>query len=82
MPAVIDSRATAPIDGDFVVFLIGMRINKSWKVHQWLPVALAPRNSRADDAPSPTCGGGAWRISSSAMPAATGTGRSGSARSF
>jgi hypothetical protein len=26
--------------GDFVVFVIGMRINKPWKVHKWLPVFL------------------------------------------
>ena len=32
---------TAAIDGDFVVFLIGMRINKPWKLHKWLPVFLA-----------------------------------------
>ena len=25
----------------FVVFLIGMRVNKLWKVHRWLPVASA-----------------------------------------
>jgi hypothetical protein len=35
------SRATARIDGDFVVFLIGMRVNKPWKVGKWLPVGLA-----------------------------------------
>jgi hypothetical protein len=29
------------IEGDFVVFLIGMRINKPWKLHKWLPVFLA-----------------------------------------
>ena len=40
---------------------------------------LALSNSGDDDASSPTCGGGAWRISSSAIRAATGTGRSGSA---
>jgi hypothetical protein len=34
-------RFTAQIDGDFVVFIIGMRINKLWKVHKWLPVARA-----------------------------------------
>ena len=44
--------------------------------------SLAPRNSRTDDAPSPTGGGGAWRISSSAIRAPTGSGRSGSARSW
>lgn len=29
------------MDGEFVVFLIGMRINKPWKIHKWLPVFLA-----------------------------------------
>jgi hypothetical protein len=32
---------SAKVDGDFVVFLIGMRVNKLWKVHKWLPVFLA-----------------------------------------
>ena len=31
-------RMTARIDGDFVLFLIGMRFNQPWKVHKWLPV--------------------------------------------
>jgi len=34
-------RLTATIDGDFVVFLIGMRLNQPWKVHKWWPVASA-----------------------------------------
>lgn len=34
---------TVQLEGDFVVFLIGMRINKLWKVHQWWPVASAMR---------------------------------------
>jgi hypothetical protein len=29
------------MDGEFVVFLIGMRINAWWKPHKWLPVAMA-----------------------------------------
>jgi len=41
MAAVIPKRVTAQIDGDFVVFLIGMRINTWWKVHKWLPVLRA-----------------------------------------
>jgi Domain of unknown function (DUF4188) len=41
MAKVISERMTAEIEGDFVVFLIGMRINKIWKVHKWLPVFLA-----------------------------------------
>jgi hypothetical protein len=37
----------AELDGDFVVFLIGMRINRPWKIHKWLPVVLAmPRMLR------------------------------------
>lgn len=34
-------RLTANLEGEFVVFLIGMRINNPLKVHKWLPVALA-----------------------------------------
>lgn len=36
-------RYTAEIDGDFVIFTIGMRINRLWKVHKWLPVFRAMR---------------------------------------
>ena len=32
-------RLTARLDGDFVVFLIGMRINNPLMIHKWLPVA-------------------------------------------
>jgi GH15 family glucan-1,4-alpha-glucosidase len=35
------NRLTADLEGDFVVFLIGMRINKPLKVHKWWPVAAA-----------------------------------------
>lgn len=31
-------RMTATLDGEFVVFLIGMRINRLWQVHKWLPL--------------------------------------------
>jgi len=31
----------AEMDGEFVIFLIGMRVNKPWKVHQWLPMLRA-----------------------------------------
>jgi hypothetical protein len=37
MAPIVDRRVTAHIQGDFVVFLIGMRINKLWKPHRWLP---------------------------------------------
>lgn len=32
---------TVHFEGDFVVFLIGMRINRYWKLHKWIPVASA-----------------------------------------
>ena len=41
MANIVDGRMAAEMDGEFVVFLIGMRINKAWKVHKWLPVILA-----------------------------------------
>ncbi|MFF4359757.1 DUF4188 domain-containing protein [Streptomyces sp. NPDC001604] len=34
------SRTTADAKGDVVVLLIGMRINRFWAVHLWLPVML------------------------------------------
>jgi len=39
--SVCNGRMTADVDGEFVVFLIGFRINKPWMVHKWLPVLLA-----------------------------------------
>ncbi len=42
-------RFTADLEGrdEVVVFMIGMRINKPWKVHQWWPVFTAmPRMLR------------------------------------
>ncbi|MGH2951582.1 MAG: DUF4188 domain-containing protein [Solirubrobacterales bacterium] len=47
MSQVVDRRVTAEIEGDFVVFLIGMRINKPWKVWKWVPTFVAmPRMIR------------------------------------
>lgn len=33
-----NSRTTVKIDKDFVVFLIGFRVNKWWKIHKWFPL--------------------------------------------
>ena len=33
-------RVHADRDDEFVVFLVGMRINAVWKVHRWLPIFL------------------------------------------
>jgi hypothetical protein len=41
MPEIIEKRVCADIDGEFVVFLIGARINRPWKIWKWVPVALA-----------------------------------------
>jgi len=39
---IVRERVTATVDSsEFAIFLIGMRINKPWKVHRWLPVAQA-----------------------------------------
>jgi hypothetical protein len=47
MARVIQKRMAARADGDFVVFLIGMRVNKPWKVWKWWPVFTAmPRMLR------------------------------------
>lgn len=43
MVKVLPGRYTAEMEGPFVVFLIGMRINKWWKIHKWLPVFNAMR---------------------------------------
>jgi Domain of unknown function (DUF4188) len=41
MTEIMAGRAIARIERDFVVFLIGIRINKPWKFHKWWPVLTA-----------------------------------------
>ena len=48
MSRILAERVAAQIEGDFVVFLIGARINKPWKLHKWLPVATAMRRMLAE----------------------------------
>lgn len=44
MVDIIRARMTADIEGDFVVFLIGVRVNRPWKIWKWGPVfAAMPR---------------------------------------
>jgi hypothetical protein len=44
MTSVANGRFTAQIDGDFVVFVIGMRINKIHRIDQWIrPFTAMPR---------------------------------------
>ena len=41
MTETIQAKMTADVEGEFVVFLIGLRINNIWKIHKWLPVVRA-----------------------------------------
>ncbi|HLT37912.1 MAG TPA: DUF4188 domain-containing protein [Enhygromyxa sp.] len=41
MSEIVKQKITAQIEGEPVVFLTGMRINKWWKLHLWLPVLAA-----------------------------------------
>jgi hypothetical protein len=41
MSKTINDRMFAKMEGDFVVFLIGMRINSFWKINKWFPVIMA-----------------------------------------
>jgi hypothetical protein len=57
MARIIPERMAAEIEGDFVVFLIGMRINKPWKIHRWWPVFTAmPRMIRELERAGPETG--------------------------
>ena len=46
MAAIIDRRVCAEIEGPFVVFLIGIRINRWWKPWAWVPVFRARAKGR------------------------------------
>lgn len=41
MAEIIKQRMTVANEQELVVFLIGMRVNKVWKVQKWMPVAAA-----------------------------------------
>jgi hypothetical protein len=47
MATTIQKRMAGKMEGEFVVFLIGMRVNRWWKLFRWLRVSLAmPRMIR------------------------------------
>jgi Domain of unknown function (DUF4188) len=56
MTDILPQRVTAAVDGEVVVFLIGMRINKFWKVNKWLPVAMAMPRMVAELHANPSSG--------------------------
>ena len=41
LPMIRRERLAGKLDGNFVVFLIGMRVNNPLKLHKWMPVAGA-----------------------------------------
>jgi hypothetical protein len=53
---IFSGRRVAHLDGDFVVFLIGMRINRPWRPHKWLPVLTAMRPMIRELAEDPESG--------------------------
>lgn len=38
MVEIHEERVTAEVEGEFVVFRIGMRVHKLWKARKWLPI--------------------------------------------
>ena len=56
MADIISSRMTHDHDGDLVVFLIGMRINKPWRPDLWLPVFNAMPKMLAELSRDPDSG--------------------------
>ncbi len=48
MARILAERVTAEIGDEVCVFLIGMRVNRFWKVHRWWPVARAMRRMLAE----------------------------------
>ena len=47
MTKIETGRFAGRLDGDFIVFLIGMRVNQFWALNKWLPVTRAmPRMLR------------------------------------
>ena len=41
MPTLYPGRYAATIEGPFVVFLIGFRVNRPLAMHKWMPVGRA-----------------------------------------
>jgi hypothetical protein len=63
MPTIRAERLTVQVDGPFVIFLIGMRFNRPWKIGSWLPVFLAMPRMLAElsaDADSGFLGATQW----------------------
>lgn len=53
MPEFVKEWVCAEVEDEIVVFLIGMRINRLWKVWKWLPVVRAMPKMLAELAAHP-----------------------------
>jgi hypothetical protein len=56
MTEINRDRVTAERDGGFVVFRVGMRVNKLWKLHRWIPFVRAMLKMLADLEADPDSG--------------------------
>lgn len=56
MSEIVTERVCAEVEGEVVVFLIGMRINRLWKVWKWLPVLRAMSRMLTELASHPELG--------------------------
>lgn len=63
MARVIPGRMTHHHEGELVVFLIGMRINRIWRPDKWIPTALAMGPMIAELSRDPDSGLLGWRMS-------------------
>jgi hypothetical protein len=63
MAAAARVRTTHRHDGELVVFLIGMRVNKLWRPDAWVPTALAMGPMLAELARDPASGLLGYRFS-------------------
>jgi hypothetical protein len=60
---IVQRRVTAKIEGDFVVFLIGARINKPWKIKEliWFLPLMNRMVKELEARPERTCPPTGWR---------------------
>ena len=56
MPPIVTGRMTHDHDGELVVFLIGMRINRPWRPDLWLPAFVAMPRMLAELSGDPESG--------------------------
>ncbi|QJQ33137.1 DUF4188 domain-containing protein [Sphingomonas lacunae] len=56
MSKILEGRWTAKLEGSFVVFIIGMRINKPWLIHRWLPLVVQMTRMLRELYPRPDLG--------------------------